>query len=50
MWPDLGKYAVPVTSAYGVTIVLTLGLIAVSILQARKSRRRLEALEAKRHG
>lgn len=50
MLPDLGKYAATVMSAYGVTIVLTLGLIVVSLLRARKSKRQLEALEAKRHG
>jgi len=48
MFPDLGKYAVTVTSAYAVTLTLMGLLVLVSVLRARKTKRQLDALEANR--
>lgn len=51
--PELGKYAVQVLSAYGVSIVLVLGLVAASLYRARQVRnalRRVEGRQEGRHG
>lgn len=49
--PELGKYAVTVLSAYGVTILLLAAIVAQTILRGRKVKRALEEREArKRHG
>ena len=45
---DLGKYAGEVLAAYGVTAVLLLGLVALSIAQGRRVKRRLDEAEARR--
>ena len=45
--PDLGKYAVEVLSAYGVSILLLAGIVALSWARARKVRRALEEAEAR---
>ena len=45
MMPDLGKYAGTVLSAYGVSIVLIVGLVWLSVRSARKSKKALEKLE-----
>jgi heme exporter protein D len=51
MMPDLGKYAVEVLSAYGVSILLLAGIVALSVARARKVRRELDEAEARhRHG
>lgn len=42
---DLGKYALTVLSAYGITFVLLGVLIAASLIRARKVRMRLARLE-----
>ena len=49
---ELGKYAGTVLGAYGVTIVLLLGLVWLSLRQSARMRRRLEAQERRmgRHG
>lgn len=47
---DLGQYAVPVLSAYAGTIVLLLGLVLASVLRARRVKRQLAAVEARRAG
>ena len=49
---DLGKYAVTVLSAYGVTLVLIGGLVALTLWQGRRVRAALAAQEErmKRHG
>jgi heme exporter protein D len=49
---DLGKYAGTVLGAYGVTIVLLLGLVILSLRQSARMRKRLEAQEQRmgRHG
>ena len=43
--PDLGKYAVEVLLAYGVTIALLAGIVAVSVVRARAMRRALDDAE-----
>jgi heme exporter protein D len=45
MMPDLGKYALWVLSAYGVSIGLLAAITMLSILQARRTRRALRAIE-----
>ena len=51
MMPDLGRYAVEVLSAYAVSILLLAGIVALSVLRARKVRRELDEAEARhRHG
>ncbi len=44
--PELGKYAIEVLSAYGVTIAILAVLIWASVLRARHTRTALEAAEA----
>ncbi len=41
--PDLGKYAVEVLAAYGVSLTL---LVAITVMSWRSSRRQKAALEA----
>ena len=48
MLPDLGKYALPVLSAYGSLIILIFGLIFASLRRAKKSRETLAQLEQNR--
>ncbi len=45
--PDLGKYAVEVASAYAVSLVLILGLVAVSVFRARRVKRDLDEAEGR---
>ena len=40
--PNLGPYAAEVLMAYGVTAVLTLGLVALTLWQLRAARREAE--------
>ena len=47
MMPDLGDYAFEVTLAYAGSILLLVGIIALSWGQARASKRRLEETEAR---
>lgn len=46
--PDLGKYAGTVLSAYGISLALLAGIVVLSVVQARRARRRLDAAEARR--
>lgn len=48
MIPDLGKYAGTVLSAYGATIVLLVALVALTWVQSRRAKRRLEEIEARK--
>jgi len=43
--PELGKYALPVLSAYGATIGLLLALVLASIWRGRRVRAEMRALE-----
>lgn len=45
MIPELGKYAGTVLGAYGVTLVLILGLVALSLWQSANARRALRERE-----
>ena len=45
--PDLGKYAEAVLSAWAISILLVLGLVALSWRQSVVARRQLEAAEAR---
>ena len=47
MMPDLGKYAAAVLSSYGVTIVLLVLLVWLSLRRARKVQARLRQVEGK---
>ena len=49
IFPDLGRYAVEVLSAYAGTLALLLILVAGSVLQGRRTRLRLEEFEARRN-
>ena len=44
--PDLGQYAVEVLSAYAVSLLLLLGLLAVSLRRGRAARAALDEVEA----
>ena len=46
--PDLGRYAAEVLSAYGVSLLLLIGLVAFSVWKARRVRARLDEVEARR--
>ncbi len=50
MMPDLGEYSGAVLSAYGVSLVLILGLVAVSVARARRIRAALDRAEQGRDG
>ncbi len=43
--PELGKYAVEVLSAYGISAVLLFGLIAISLLRSNRVKADLKAVE-----
>jgi heme exporter protein D len=45
--PDLGKYAEAVLSAWGISILLVVALIALSWRQSVAARRALDAAEAR---
>ncbi len=45
--PDLGKYAVEVALAYGVSIALLVGVSFLSVVQARRVKRALDEAEAR---
>ena len=47
---DLGKYAVTVLSAYGVTLLMLGGLILWTLIQGRRTRRELALTEARLRG
>lgn len=46
MIPDLGKYAAEVLTAYGVSIALLIGIIAMSVRRSRKVAAQLAKVEA----
>lgn len=45
--PELGKYAETVLSAYAASIVLIVGLVAVSIIRSAKIKKQLQDVENK---
>lgn len=48
--PDLGKYEAAVLSAYGASIILIIGLVALSIWQAKRAKAALSEVETRRNG
>lgn len=48
MMPDLGKYAVEVLSAYGVSLGLILAIVFLSVSRARRVKAELEEIESRR--
>lgn len=46
--PDLGKYAVEVLAAYGVSITLLIAIVALSMCRYAKVRAQLDEVEARR--
>lgn len=46
--PDLGKYAGTVLTAYGISLLLLLAIVGLSLWQARRVRARLRSAEARR--
>lgn len=47
MMPDLGKYAFAVLASYGVSVVLVLGIVALSVWQGARVKRALAEVEAR---
>ena len=47
---DLGTYAVPVLLAYGGSLFLLVGIVGLSVWQARRSSAELEETERSRDG
>ncbi len=48
MMPDLGKYQAEVLAAYGVTLLLLLGLLGLSWYRARSVAKALREVEERR--
>ena len=48
--PDLGKYGETILTAYTATIILVAAIVVLSIVRARKVKRQLAELEARRNG
>ena len=45
--PDLGKYAEAVLSAYAVSILILIGIVALSVWAGRRARAQLRDIEAR---
>jgi heme exporter protein D len=45
--PDLGRYAFEVLTAYGVSIALLVGIVALSLAKSARVKRDLDAAEAR---
>ena len=50
MMPELGKYAGAVLSAYAASLVLLAAIVVLSLWRARRVKRDLEQVEARRNG
>jgi len=48
--PDLGKYGETILTAYTATIILVVAIVVLSVVRARKVKRQLAELEARRNG
>ena len=48
--PDLGKYGETILTAYTATIILVTVIVVLSVVRARKVKRQLAELEARRNG
>lgn len=47
MMPDLGKYALPVLTAYGASLALLVGIVWISLRRGARVRDALRAVEAR---
>lgn len=45
MIPDLGKYADAVLSAYGASILLLVGIVALTLIRGRRIRAEMDAVD-----
>lgn len=50
MMPDLGKYAVEVLTAYGVSLTLLAAIVLISWRRSRRARALLQEMEARNDG
>ncbi len=50
MMPDLGKYADAVLSAYAASILLLVGIVALTLLRGRRIRAEMDAVDRKARG
>lgn len=50
MMPELGKYAVAVLSAYGISLILLAAIIGMSVVRYRRVKAALERVERGRDG
>ena len=50
MMPDLGKYAAEVLTAYGITAVLLIGIVALTFWRGARVKRALARAEERTHG
>lgn len=50
MMPELGKYAVSVLTAYGVSLALLVGIVALSLIAGRRARAAMRAVERETRG
>ncbi len=52
MMPELGKYADTVLSAYAASIILLVGLVAISLWRSNRVKKQLQEIEnkAKKNG
>ena len=48
--PELGKYGETILSAYAATVILVAVIVVLSLVRARKVKRQLAELEARRNG
>jgi heme exporter protein D len=48
--PDLGKYGETILTAYAATIILVAAIVVLSVVRARKVKKQLAELEARRNG
>lgn len=47
---ELGKYTIPVLSAYGFSVLLLVGVVWQSVIRNARARRALEQQEGRRNG
>lgn len=47
MMPDLGKYAADVLAAYAVSVLILAAIVALSLWQGARARRKLDEAERK---
>ncbi len=48
MMPELGKYATEVLAAYGASLILLVGLVALTLRKGRRARAELARIEAQK--